>query len=299
MRQNVVLILGLFFFLNSYAMVGGQPVLPSENLARSLVGILVEHAAVSQSSYCTGTLLSKKVIITAAHCIKSETGLTIHVGFSNEPMKAINDGNNILVRFSHRARIYPDYLNAKDKFERKLFDVALIYLDEEAPAWAVSLPLVTPDSLPIFTDKILAVASGSERDSDTTPAGSTSKTGSHNKDESESEPDTVLKKAFFYILKDVPTYLAAMHLITQPQDPVIISLQQSTNPNSSTFLTQLQDDQKMAPGDSGSPALVKFDGVDKLLGILSGPLQLNNQDFGMYYVNLHEPKMNHWIRAHY
>lgn len=280
MRNLLVTFLGLFYFLNSNALIGGAPVLPNDSLARSVVGIYLEHTGDPQGKYCTGTLIKPRVVITAAHCLTHENNLKIEVGFLSEPMKAIESGNREYVRSSHRGLIYPGFLKAKDEWERKRNDVALIYLDENAPAWAIPLQVVSPYSLPVFSDKVLTAASGSEQEGST-------------------ERYTPLKKAEFYVLKDVETYFAAMHLLTQPNDPTVIMLKNGTNTGNVLFLTQVNSEASPTHGDSGAPAIINRYGVTTVVGVLSGSLYLENKVFGTFYLNLHEPSINRWIRTNY
>jgi secreted trypsin-like serine protease len=69
---------GLLFFLTAFStnafckgyIIGGQEVSPSDPIGQSTVGIFEPSPAGDSGSLCSGTLIRKDMVLTAAHCIQ-------------------------------------------------------------------------------------------------------------------------------------------------------------------------------------------------------------------------------------
>ena len=160
-----VVLFSLLFVVQAFALIGGIPLTPQEELSKSIVGLWVKHRGINSKIYCSGTLLTPRVILTAAHCIEYDFQLEITVGFSNEPDKMIQKKNPEFTRVSHKAIMADDYLKGRTKWDQKQGDVALVFLDSPAPAWTKPLSLLSY-SLRSYPDQFTAVAAGQDLGAD-------------------------------------------------------------------------------------------------------------------------------------
>ena len=145
------------FSSSAIAICNGQRVNPRSLVAQSTVGILVIIPAGEE--FCTGTLISKNLILTAAHCFKDDLISTaksveyvVYFGSGDLTkktiMKNIKDGKDKAARRFEVASIlvhenYVDYQSSDDLHDnRRHNDIALIHLSEPAPTGFVPVPMV-------------------------------------------------------------------------------------------------------------------------------------------------------------
>lgn len=104
--------------------VGGEPVGLGDP-DQHLVTLLKIHRA-DRDSVCTGTLISDRVILTAAHCVQGDPDV---VAFFHSEDGCPLGQERELARFSKDIVIHPDF----DGTPQSLADIALIKLGKPAP----------------------------------------------------------------------------------------------------------------------------------------------------------------------
>lgn len=121
--------------------IGGEPVRNEDPVAASTVSLIVDFDN-TPFSVCTGTLISKNLVLTATHCLESmEKGdISIHIGA--QLPKAYDKAKLLKVT---NWKTHPNYEMVLDEEENPvtgLNDVALIRLADNAPANAKPVPVL-------------------------------------------------------------------------------------------------------------------------------------------------------------
>jgi len=152
----------LSFFLGSIfgLIVNGTPVADSDPIGKSTVAlyILTQNPLNKNEihNYCTGTLVSENVVMTAAHCIAdyaAEENKTIEdiyqntlVGFGLPVVKDLTD-TKIQYRKIISAIVHPKYVVDPTNSIHVKHDVALLKLNDSAPSNAIAAKLVSESEL--------------------------------------------------------------------------------------------------------------------------------------------------------
>ncbi len=108
--------------------VGGTDVPSNSPFSKSVVALLSEYQSDLKVT-CTGTLVSPRVVITAAHCLRSIISPNIFVSMGNNPLT-----NNEKVRVSDLLYFDPQFWGTMDSFN----DIAVLLIEKEFNSYEVA-----------------------------------------------------------------------------------------------------------------------------------------------------------------
>lgn len=133
----------------SASIVNGQDATPAligpSGIANSVVAIFaLNDAKTGMGALCTGTLISRTVILTAGHClIDAPPGAKVYVTFQTLNWDKEHSPSNTVI--AARYVIHPNYVAAKvNKTVDQVDDLALVLLPAPAPASVSPARLPTP-----------------------------------------------------------------------------------------------------------------------------------------------------------
>lgn len=218
--------------------IGGQRLTTSGPVGKGTVKVLLALDG-GMATSCTGSLIGRNVVMTAAHCIKFARQEEHYV-----PERLWAERTQVLFgadtvpacrpesREVDMVVVHPDW---NPDLKRHAGDVALIRLKEPAPSWTQPLPVVTDFPRSVLTDKIYVAGFGKDLD----------------------DPGDNLRRL------PPPLKITEVRAARNPG-------MRNANAASAEFLVF---DQKngtgICKGDSGGPALMRVDGVIKVIGVAS------------------------------
>lgn len=213
----------------TYGIIGGRTVQENSTISRSVVLIKTDFGSKGQA-FCTASLISKNILLTAAHCVVGKDNKSSQSGrvfFSTNP--ACAKQQNQLTSIAYKKVIAHSDYKAQGLVSSD--DVALILLESDAPQGSVPLDVLTDFNLAGLNQRLFAVGYGSRK-------------GYSRSDEypvrlrvTHFEASQVEKKG---------VYLAASRVITIEQKK-----------------------SGVCAGDSGGPLIYLDNGVPKVLGVAS------------------------------
>jgi hypothetical protein len=222
------------------SIINGTPVTADQVLAKSVVGLMMNGEFDGRDNFwiqgCTGTVLNKNFILTAAHCVKGQNSSDLAVNFSlnsvtfkeqlNPATRITDIENKFTIRKVKSFAIHPLYDGSGSH------DVALILLDGETPA----------DSVPvqILPDQYVDLA--------------------NNKTTFDLQNIEVILMGFGLISEDPSTDTEILRVTTVP---AVF--------NEQFVITDQTKGTGGCNGDSGGPAFFIFENVTYQVGITHGP----------------------------
>jgi secreted trypsin-like serine protease len=132
--------------------IGGEKV-PFGDPDQQLVVRLMIHKS-NQVSVCTATLISDHVVLTAAHCVAKVDPDAIEAKFFTAESCPVNKMRET-TRTGERLVLHKDF----DGSPQSHADLALVYLNDEAPPEQVRLPLLRDNDKPT-SDRLLFMGFG-------------------------------------------------------------------------------------------------------------------------------------------
>ena len=143
----------------SVGIVGGEPVLQNSWVSKGVVFIIQDYTEYGNrhSSICTGSLIDKNLVLTAAHCVdrSQSSPSNVSVYFTSQPeCESVNNTLESKKRKASAVRIHPlwDPLSSQTTNRG---DVALVRISGQAPSAYNPLKLSAqfqsiPDGFPIL-----------------------------------------------------------------------------------------------------------------------------------------------------
>lgn len=245
--------------------INGRKLTGNGRLGQSLVFLIHELSKGSENaSLCTGTLIGRDVVLTAAHCVdgglESTRAERLVMIFGNDPLCALSRKDTTRARKAEKIVIHPDWSNGRAGG----VDLALVKLVSDAPAATRTLGVAT--GLPALDDDREIYGAGYGRTTDY--------------EDAEGE---------------LP-YLRIARL--KPQNKVpnqgIVN-----NPASRRLIFNQKEGGSLCRGDSGGPAVVIEGGAPKIIGVASYVWDPDASTCKSYVVHTSVAYYREWLEETY
>lgn len=141
----------LFLFLFGFssvagAIINGTEVTRAEPYAKSVVGLARKLKNGGYHIFCTGSLVNKNTLVTAAHCLyMRDNSLPMRNGELTVVFGLSEKHQNLQVRKMIRKKTHEAYKPGHKNDEVDIFEIALAQFDGEAPPDYVPLPVLAPE----------------------------------------------------------------------------------------------------------------------------------------------------------
>lgn len=119
--------------IQSYDIIGGKAAFSADEVTKSTVALMINYSG-QPFAYCTGTLVSEDLILTAAHCMNED----MYVFMGSVLPKTLD---NVEVFKVEKYSGHPDFGRARESDENGVVtsgsDIAVIKIVGKAPSWAI------------------------------------------------------------------------------------------------------------------------------------------------------------------
>lgn len=139
--------------------VNGAAVEDQDRISASTVALYFARPQVGSAigdvqNFCTGTLISRTIVLTAAHCLSDVAKMmgipleelvpNIRIGFGTQVVKSLSD-SRVIFREVAAARVHEKYVidSVRQATKVPMYDIGLVRLAAPAPATAQAVKLVS------------------------------------------------------------------------------------------------------------------------------------------------------------
>lgn len=266
---------------SSATIIGGSLVAATDSIASHVV--LVHD--MKGDYVCTGTLIAKNVVLTAAHCL-SKKHLQFEIIFSRQGYQAMDQHDPLNIRKATQVVVHKDYeYNENLAPEADQSDLGLIYFAGTLPAGYSPVPMMLDPKILTKGSKVILAGYGVSHVTSTEVKYKKSKKFQNKIKSGEIVCDDSLKD--------------------QDGDPLCMEVYMSSNGELMKTQAQVKylsfsefvlDEQKTGTceGDSGGPVFIESQGQIYLVGLTSrGDLLCNYEGVYTYL-----PSFSDWLTTH-